>query len=71
MREGPWTTVYWTYGGTKSYFGMYWGEVRWRTQTPAHPTDPDGFHDNLFSFCCTTAWCPQRANSITQGAAKV
>jgi len=24
-REGPWTTIYWTYGGTKSYFGMYWG----------------------------------------------
>jgi len=24
-REGPWTTIYWTYGGTKAYFGMYWG----------------------------------------------
>lgn len=24
-REGPWTTIYWTYGGTRSYFGMYWG----------------------------------------------
>lgn len=24
-REGRWTTLYWTFGGTKSYFGMYWG----------------------------------------------
>jgi len=24
-REGPWTTVYWTYGGTRASFGMYWG----------------------------------------------
>ncbi len=24
-REGPWTTIYWSYGGTKAYFGMYWG----------------------------------------------
>jgi len=24
-REGPWTTIYWTYGGTRAYFGMYWG----------------------------------------------
>lgn len=24
-REGPWTTIYWTYGGTKAYFGMFWG----------------------------------------------
>lgn len=24
-REGAWTTIYWTYGGTRAYFGMYWG----------------------------------------------